>query len=53
MNKEDMLRKIDEMPIDELQAIIKKALIESGITVVEDGTGITLSEWFRSFGGFH
>ena len=46
MNKEEMLRIIDEMPIEELQAKIIKALEESGVTIAEDGNGIPLSEWF-------
>lgn len=45
MRKEEILRIIDEMPIEELQAKIIKALEESGVTIAEDGNGIPLSEW--------
>lgn len=46
MNKEEILRIINEMPIQELQAKVIEALEESGVTIAEDGNGITLSEWF-------
>lgn len=46
MNKEKLLRIIDEMPIEELQAKTIEALKESGVTIAEDGNGIPLSEWF-------
>ena len=52
LDKEEMLRKLDEMPIDELQDLICKALDESGIEYTTDPNagGISLGEWFKGLG---
>ena len=46
LNREEALRQIEEMPIDELQDLICKALDDSGIKYRTDGTGVSLAEFF-------
>ena len=49
LDKETLLRELDEMPIDELQDLICKALDDSGIAYSTDPNtkGMTLSEFFE------
>lgn len=45
-DKEAMIRRIDEMPIDELQNMICKALDDSGIAYQMGPGGMSLSDFF-------
>ena len=49
LDKEKLLKKLNEMPIEEVQKCICQALDDSGIEYTTDGTGISLSEFFESF----
>lgn len=45
IDKEEALRRIREMPPDDFQHLLCKALDDSGIEYTTDGTGIPLSEY--------
>ncbi len=47
VDREAMLRKIREMPIDELQSMICRALDDSGIAYQIGGDGMSLSDFFN------
>lgn len=49
LDKEAALRRMNEMPIDELQDLIREALDDSGIEYSTDpnAEGITLGEFFK------
>lgn len=46
-DRDELLKKIHEMPIDELRAIICEALDDSGIAYSEGGDGISLSDFLK------
>lgn len=49
LDKEELLKKLNDMPIEELQKCICQELDDSGIEYSMDGTGISLSEFFKVF----
>ena len=49
LNKEKSLKKLNEMPVEEVQKRIRQALEDSGIEYTTNGTGISLAEFFEPF----
>ena len=48
LNKKELLKKLDDMPIEEVQKRICQALDKSGIEYEMNGTGIPISEILES-----
>ena len=46
IDKDIILRQIDEMPVEQILDLILKALDDSGIEYATDGAGIPLEEWW-------
>ena len=49
LDKKELLKKLDNMPIEKAQKCICQALDDSGIEYSMDDTGISLSEFFELF----
>ena len=49
LDKKELLEKLDKMSVKEIQKLICQALDDSGIEYTIDGTGISLSEFFKAF----
>lgn len=45
-DKEKYLERLRNMPPEKVAEILKKALKDSGITMTQDGTGMSLDEFF-------
>lgn len=49
LDKEILIKQINEMSVEEVQELVSKALEDSGIEYSMDGDGISLSEFFELF----
>ena len=49
LDKKESLKRLYDMPIEEMQKCICQALDDSGIEYSMDGVEISLSEFFESF----
>lgn len=49
LDKKESLKRLYDMPIEEMQKCICQALDDSGIEYSMDGAEISLSEFFESF----
>lgn len=49
LDKKESLKRLYDMPIEEIQKCIRQALDDSGIEYSMDGIGISLFEFFKAF----
>lgn len=49
LDKKESLKRLYDMPIEEMQKCIRQALDDSGIEYSMDGIGISFFEFFKAF----